>query len=69
MHTTTTTEINAILNQAKQQRAEHIGAAFQWSVLPVAFAALLSVGVALTVGSSPDHAHQSPVVDTTVHHG
>jgi len=68
MHSTA--EINAIVNKAKQQRAEYIGAKVQQTALPVALAALLSLAlVQFAAGPSQDQAQQSHVADASAHNG
>jgi hypothetical protein len=70
MHSTT--EINAIINKAKQQRAEYIGSKLQGGTLPVAVVLAAAVSIAFlsfTSGPSEDAAAQSPVVDVSAHNG
>lgn len=65
-----TAEINAIIDQAKQQRAEYIAAKVQGVGLPVVLMAVLSIAlVQLAGGSSEDQAQQSPAVDVSAQNG
>ena len=58
-----TAEINAIIEKAKQQRAEYIGTKIQENALPVALAAVLSLAlVQFAAGPSPDQAHEGSLV-------
>lgn len=68
MHSTE--EINAIVRNAKQQRADYIGAKVQKATLPVALVALVSLGlVQLAGGPSQDQAQQIPVTDVSAQNG
>jgi hypothetical protein len=65
-----TAEINAIVNNAKQQRAEYIAAKLQGGALPVALAALVSLAlVALSGEPSQDQAQTHPVVEVSAQNG
>ncbi|MGB5810163.1 MAG: hypothetical protein WBG86_06510 [Polyangiales bacterium] len=65
-----TTEINALIDNAKQQRAEYIGEKVQGAALPVALAALLSFAVVLLAGvPSQEQAQQDRSAEITVHNG
>ncbi len=66
MHSTA--NINAIVNNAKQQRAEYIGSKLQGSVLPVAFAALVTLALVHS-SNQPSQAEQTPVVDLSAQNG
>ena len=66
MHSTA--DINAIVNKAKQQRAEYIGSKLQGSVLPLAFAALVTLALVHS-SSQPSQAEHSPVVDASAQNG
>lgn len=65
-----TTDINAIINQAKQQRADYIASKLHGSVLPIALAAFVSLAL-ITLAGPPSHdqAHNSPVVEVSAHNG
>ena len=62
MHSTA--EINSIVDKAKQQRAEFIGSKLQGSVLPVAFAALVTLALVHS-SNPPSQAEHTPVVDVS----
>jgi hypothetical protein len=66
MHSTA--EINSIINKAKQQRAEYIGSKLQGSVLPLAFAALVTLALAHS-SNPPSQAEHTPVVDLSAQNG
>lgn len=68
MHSTA--EINAIVNKAKQQRADYIAASIQRGALPITLAALVSLAlVALAGESSQDQAQQDPIVAVSAQNG
>ncbi len=68
MHSTA--EINAIVSNAKQHRADFIAAKVQSGVLPVALAALVSLAlVHVADGPSQDQAQQNPAVQVTAQNG
>jgi hypothetical protein len=68
MHSTE--EINAVVNKAKQQRAEYIASKVQGGVLPVALAALVSLALIGLAGEpSQDQAQTNPVVEVSTHNG
>jgi hypothetical protein len=65
-----TAEINAIVNKAKQQRADFIASKVQGGVLPVALAVLVSLALLNVAGGpSQDQAQQSPVVEVSAQNG
>jgi len=65
-----TADINAIVNKAKQQRAEYIASKVQGSILPVALAAIVSLAlIALTSEPAQDQARSNPVVEVSAHNG
>jgi hypothetical protein len=65
-----TADINAIINKAKQQRAEYIASKVQGGVVPVALAALVSLAlVHFTSAPTPDQAQRNPVVDVSAQNG
>jgi hypothetical protein len=67
---TSTSEINAIVNKAQQQRADYIAAKVQAGILPVALAALVSFAlVSLVAEPSQDQAQPNPVVDVSAQIG
>ena len=66
MHSTA--EINAIVNDAKQRRADYIGSMVQATALPIALAALLAL-VQFAGGPSQDQVQQSQVVDDSAQNG
>ena len=64
MHSTA--EINAIVNKAKQDRADFIATKVQGGVLPVALAAIVSLALAYgTIGSSQEQAQENPGVQVS----
>ena len=68
MHSTT--EINAIVNKAKQQRADYVADKLQGSALAIAIATVVSLAaVSLSGGPSQDQAQTSSVVEVSDHHG
>ena len=68
MHSTT--EINAVINKAKQNRADFIATKVQGGVLPVALAAIVSLALAYgTIGSSEEQAQENPVVQVSAQNG
>ena len=68
MHSTT--EINSVINKAKQNRADFIAAKVQGGILPVALATLVSLAlVALSAEPSQDQAQPNPVVETSAQLG
>ena len=59
-----TANINAIVNKAKQDRADFIGTKLQGGILPVALAAVVSLAlVSLSSESTQDQAETNPVVE------
>ena len=68
MHSTT--EINAVINKAKQNRADYIAATVQRGIVPVALAPLVSLAlVALSGEPSQDQAQPTPAVETSTQLG
>ena len=68
MHSTT--EINAVINKAKQNRADYIAATVQRGIVPVALATLVSLAlVALSGEPSQDQAQPNPAVETSTQLG
>ena len=68
MHSTA--EINAVINKAKQDRADFIATKVQGGVLPVALAVLVSLAlVHVAGGPSQDQAQQDPVVQVNAQNG
>jgi len=68
MHSTT--EINAVINKAKQDRADFIATKVQGGVLPVALAALVSLALVHLSGEpTPNQAQQNPVVQVSAQNG
>lgn len=68
MHSTE--EINAVINKAKQQRAEYIASKVQGVALPVALVAVLSIAlVQLVGGPTQDQAQQNPVAQVSAQNG
>jgi hypothetical protein len=66
------TEINAVINKAKKQRADYIASKLQASTLPLAVVLAAAVSIAFlsfTSGSSEDPAAQSPVVEVSAQNG
>ena len=62
MHSTA--DINAIINKAKQDRADFIAAKVQGGILPVALAAVVSLAlVALSGGPTEGQAETQPIVE------
>lgn len=62
MHSTT--EINAIVNKAKQDRADFIASTVQGSILPIALATVVSLAlVAFSMESTQEQAETNPVVE------
>jgi hypothetical protein len=65
-----TTEINAIVNKAKQHRADYVANKLQGGALAVAIATLVSLAVvSLSGGPSQDQAQTSQGVEVSDHHG
>jgi hypothetical protein len=65
-----TANINAIVNKAKQDRADFIGAKLQAGILPVALAAVVSLAlVSLSSDSTQDQAETNPVVEVAAELG
>lgn len=60
-----TTNIDAIVNKAKKQRADYMGTKFQETVLPVALMAVLSLVLVQFAIGTPTQANQSPATQTT----
>jgi hypothetical protein len=70
MHSTA--EINAVINKAKQQRADYIGNKLQGGTLPLAVALAAAISIAFlsfTSGPSDDSTVQNPVVEVSTHNG
>jgi hypothetical protein len=68
MHSTA--KINAIVTEAKNQRADYIASKLQGGFLPVALAALVSlVVVSLVSEPSQDQAQSNPVVEISANNG
>ena len=68
MHSTT--DINAVINQAKQNRADYIAATVQRGIVPVALATLVSLAlVALSGEPSQEQAQPNPAVETSTQLG
>jgi hypothetical protein len=68
MHSTT--EINAVINKAKQQRADFIASKLQGGVLPITLVALVSLAlVALAGEPSQDQAQTNQVVEVGAQNG
>ena len=70
MHSST--EINAVINKAKQQRADYIASKLQGSTLPLAVVLAAAVSIAFISfggGSSADPAAQNPVVEVSSQNG
>ena len=66
------TEIDAIINKAKQQRADYIGSKLQGSTLPLAVVLAAAVSIAFlsfTSGPSDDPSAHNPVVEVGAHNG
>jgi hypothetical protein len=66
------TEINAIINKAKRQRADYIASKFQGSTLPLAVVLAAAASIAfLSFTSEPSEhpAAQNPVVDVSAQNG
>lgn len=66
------TDINAIVNKAKQQRANYIGNKLQGGTLPLAVVLAAAASIAFlsfTDGPSDEPAAQAPVVEVGSHHG
>jgi hypothetical protein len=66
------TEIDAIIEKAKQQRAEYIGSKLQGGTLPLAVVLAAAASIAFlsfSSGPSDDPAAQNPVVEVSAHHG
>lgn len=65
-----TAEINAIVNKAKQDRADYIATKVQKSALPIAVAAVISLAlVSLTAEPTQDQAQTNPVVEIGAQNG
>ena len=65
-----TAKINAIVTEAKNQRADYIASKLQGGVLPVALAAIISlVVVSLVSEPSQDHAQSNSVVEVSADNG
>ena len=65
-----TADINAIVNKAKQQRADYVANKLQGGALAIAIATLVSLAVvSLSGGPSQDQAQTSSVVEVSDHHG
>jgi hypothetical protein len=68
MHSTT--EINAVISKAKQQRADFIASKLQGGVLPITLVALVSLAlVALAGEPSQDQAQTNQVVEVGAQNG
>ena len=68
MHSTT--EINAVINKAKQQRADFIASKVQGGVLPITLVALVSLALVTLVGEpSQDQAQTNQVVEVGAQNG
>jgi hypothetical protein len=68
MHSTT--EINAVINKAKQQRADFIASKLQAGVLPITLVALVSLALVSLAGEpSQDQAQTNRVVEVGAHNG
>jgi hypothetical protein len=68
MHSTT--EINAVINKAKRQRADFIASKLQGGVLPITLVALVSLALVSLVGEpSQDQAQTNQVVEVGAHNG
>ena len=68
MHSTAA--INAVINKAKQDRADFIANKVQGGVLPVALAVLVSLAlVHVAAGPNQDQAQQNPVVQVSAQNG
>ncbi len=70
MHSTT--EINAVVNKAKQQRADFIASKLQGGTLPIAVVLAAAVSIAFlsfTSAPSDEPAAQSPVVEVSAQNG
>lgn len=65
----TATRIDAIVNKAKQQRTDYIGAKLQDTVLPVVLATVLSLCLVELAGGAPSQAQETPVEQTTAQQG
>ena len=63
-----TADINAIVNKAKQQRADYVASKLQGSILPVAFAALVALALVHS-SSQPSQAEHTPAVDHSAQNG
>jgi hypothetical protein len=67
------TDINAIVNKAKKQRADYIGEKLQGGTLPLAVVLAAAVSIAfLSFTSGPtsdDSAAQAPIVELGSHNG
>lgn len=62
MHSTA--DINAIVNKAKQDRADFIAAKFQGGILPIALAAVVSLALVALFGEPTEgQAETNPVVE------
>ena len=65
-----TAEINAIVNKAKQDRADFIADKVQGGILPVALAAFVTLALfALSGEPTQDQAQPNPVVETSAQLG
>jgi len=65
-----TAKINAIVTEAKNQRADYVASKLQGGVLPIALAALVSlVVVSLVSEPSQDQAQNNPVVEVSADNG
>ena len=70
MHSTA--DIHAIVNKAKQQRADFIASKLQGGTLPLAVVLAAAASIAFlsfTSAPSADPAAQSPVVEVSAQHG
>mgnify|MGYP001085287596 FL=1 len=66
------TDINAIVNKAKKQRADYIGEKLQGGTLPLAVVLAAAVSIAFlsfTGGPSDEPAAQAPIVELGSHNG
>ena len=63
------TEIDAIINKAKQQRADYIGNKLQGGTLPLAIVLAAAAFLSFGGGQSEDPTAQNPVVEVGTHNG
>ena len=66
------TEIDAIINKAKHQRADYIGSKLQGGTLPLAVVLAAAASIAFLSfggGQTEDPTAQNPVVEVSAHNG